>query len=115
MAAWHGPPHDELNCWHGRVRGLDLECFTAYLSRQNFDSQWISASSKEAFKSVGADAFFNVINFRQMLLWPVVLIPVVLITLAGAASWCGWQVEHCTGERELELASDPSRVVCSRL
>ena len=61
-----------------------VECFTGYLSQQNFDSQWISASGKDAFNSVGVGAFFNVMNFGQMLLWHIVLIPIVLVALVGA-------------------------------
>ena len=61
-----------------------VECFTGYLSQQNFDSQWISASGKDAFNSVGVGAFFNVMNFGQMLMWHIVLIPIVLIAIVGA-------------------------------
>ncbi len=61
-----------------------VECFTGYLSQQNFDSQWIAASGKDAFNSVGVGAFFNVMNFGQMLMWHIVLIPIVLIAIVGA-------------------------------
>ena len=61
-----------------------VECFTGYLSQQNFDSQWISASGKDAFNSVGVGAFFNVMNFGQMLMWHIVLVPIVLVALIGA-------------------------------
>jgi hypothetical protein len=61
-----------------------VECFTGYLSQQNFDSQWISASGKDAFNSVGVGAFFNVMNFGQMLMWHIVLVPIVLIAIVGA-------------------------------
>jgi hypothetical protein len=61
-----------------------VECFTGYLSQQNFDSQWISTSGKDAFNSVGVGAFFNVMNFGQMLMWHIVLLPIVLITIVGA-------------------------------
>jgi len=61
-----------------------VECFTGYLSQQNFDSQWISTSGKDAFDSVGVGAFFNVMNFGQMLMWHIVLIPIVLIAIVGA-------------------------------
>ena len=61
-----------------------VECFTGYLSQQNFDSQWISTSGKDAFNAVGVGAFFNLMNVGQMLLWHVVLIPVILVTLVGA-------------------------------
>ena len=61
-----------------------IECFTGYVSQQNFDSQRISASGKDALNSVGAGAFFNVMNFGQMLTWHIVLIPIVLIAIVGA-------------------------------
>ena len=61
-----------------------VECFTGYLSQQNFDSQWIATNGKDAFNAVGVGAFFNLMNFGQMLLWHVVLIPIVLIAIVGA-------------------------------
>jgi len=61
-----------------------VECFTGYVSQQNFDSQWISTSGKDAFNSVGVGAFFNVMNFGQMLMWHIVLIPIALVAIIGA-------------------------------
>ena len=61
-----------------------VECFTGYLSQQNFDSQWISTNGKDAINAIGVGAFFNLMNFGQMLLWHVVLIPIVLVALVGA-------------------------------
>ena len=61
-----------------------VECFTGYVSQQNFDSQWISTSGKDAFNSVGIGAFFNVMNTGQMLMWHIVLLPIVLIAITGA-------------------------------
>ena len=60
-----------------------MEAFTGYLSQQNFDSQWISTSGKDAFNGAGVGAFFDVMNFGQMLLWHVVLVPIVLVALVG--------------------------------
>ena len=60
-----------------------IEAFTGYLSQQNFDSQWISTNGKDAFNAVGVGSFFNLMNFGQMLLWHVVLLPVVLVLLVG--------------------------------
>jgi hypothetical protein len=84
MAAWRG--RRALTWVTGVVAFLAaiVECFTGYLSQQNFDSQWISTSGKDAFNSVGVGAFFNLMNFGQMLLWHVVLIPIVLIAIVGA-------------------------------
>src|SRR5215831_1523164 len=84
MAAWRGR---RTATWiTGVVAFLAsvVECFTGYLSQQNFDSQWISASGKDAFNPVGLGAFWNVMNFGQMLLWHVVLVPIVLVAIVGA-------------------------------
>jgi hypothetical protein len=84
MAAWRG--RRALTWVTGVVAFVAsvVECFTGYLSQQNFDSQWISASGKDAFNGVGVGAFFNLMNVGQMLLWHVVLIPLVLVALVGA-------------------------------
>jgi hypothetical protein len=84
MAAWRG--RRRLTWITGVVAFVlsIVECFTGYLSQQNFDSQWISTSGKDAFSAVGVGAFFNLMNFGQMLLWHVVLIPIVLVALIGA-------------------------------
>ena len=84
MAAWRGR---RTWTWITGVVAFAasvVECFTGYLSQQNFDSQWIAASGKDAFNSVGVGAFFNVMNFGQMLMWHIVLIPIVLIAIVGA-------------------------------
>jgi quinol-cytochrome oxidoreductase complex cytochrome b subunit len=52
--------------------------FTGYLVQQNFDAEWISTQAKDGLNSVGIGAFFNVLNFGQMLLWHVALFPLVL-------------------------------------
>jgi hypothetical protein len=84
MAAWRG--RRALTWITGVVAFLAsvVECFTGYLSQQNFDSQWISTNGKDAFNAAGVGAFFNLMNFGQMLLWHVVLVPIVLVALVGA-------------------------------
>jgi hypothetical protein len=84
MAAWRG--RRTLTWITGVVAfaASVVECFTGYLSQQNFDSQWISASGKDAFNAVGVGAFFNLMNFGQMLMWHIVLIPIILIAIVGA-------------------------------
>jgi Cytochrome b(N-terminal)/b6/petB len=84
MAAWRG--RRWLTWITGVVAFLAsvVECFTGYLSQQNFDSQWIATNGKDAFNAVGVGAFFNLMNFGQMLLWHVVLIPIVLVAIIGA-------------------------------
>jgi hypothetical protein len=84
MAAWRG--RRALTWITGVVAFLAsiVECFTGYLSQQNFDSQWIATNGKDAFNAAGIGAFFNLMNFGQMLLWHVVLIPIILVALVGA-------------------------------
>jgi hypothetical protein len=84
MAAWRG--RRALTWVTGVVAFMAsvVECFTGYVSQQNFDSQWISTSGKDAFDAVGVGAFFNVMNFGQMLMWHIVLLPLVLVAVVGA-------------------------------
>src|SRR6202045_1679124 len=83
MAAWRG--RRALTWVTGVVAfaASVVECFTGYVSQSNFDSQWISASGKDAFNTVGVGAFFNVMNFGQMLMWHIVLLPIVLVAIIG--------------------------------
>ncbi len=60
-----------------------VAAFTGYLSQQNFDAQWIAINAKDAMNSVGAGAFFNVLNFGQMYGIHVVLLPIAVVTLVG--------------------------------
>lgn len=83
MAAWRGR---RAATWVTGVIAFGasiVECFTGYLSQQNFDSQWISTNGKDALNAVGIGAFFNLMNFGQMLLWHVVLLPLVLVAIVG--------------------------------
>lgn len=83
MAAWRGKR--SLTWFTGVIAfGASIvECFTGYLSQQNFDSQWIATNGKDALNATGIGAFFTLMNFGQMLLWHVVLLPVILILLVG--------------------------------
>jgi hypothetical protein len=84
MAAWRGKR--KLTWITGVVAFLAsiVECFTGYLSQQNFDAQWIATNGKDAINATGLGTFFNLMNFGQMLMWHIVLIPIVLIALIGA-------------------------------
>jgi Cytochrome b(N-terminal)/b6/petB len=84
MAAWRG--RRTMTWITGVVAFLAsvVECFTGYLSQQNFDSQWIATNGKDAFNAVGVGAFFNLMNFGQMLMWHIVLLPIILIAIVGA-------------------------------
>jgi quinol-cytochrome oxidoreductase complex cytochrome b subunit len=78
MAAWRGK---RALTWMTGVIAFAVSigaAFTGYISQQNFDSQWISTQAKDGLNSVGVGAFFNVLNFGQMLLWHVLLLPVVV-------------------------------------
>jgi hypothetical protein len=84
MAAWRGR---RAMTWITGVVAFMLSvvtCFTGYLSQQNFDSQWIATNGKDAFNAVGVGAFFNVMNFGQMFMWHIVLMPLILIVVIGA-------------------------------
>jgi len=83
MAAWRG---NRALTWMTGVICFVLSittAFTGYLSQQNFDSQWISTQAKDGINATGAGAFFNVMNFGQMLLWHVLLLPVVVGAVIG--------------------------------
>ena len=83
MAAWRGRRAATWITGVVAFMASVVECFTGYLSQQNFDSQWISTSGKDAFNAAGVGSFFNPMNFGQMLLWHVVFIPVVLVAHRG--------------------------------
>ncbi|MEZ0090891.1 cytochrome b N-terminal domain-containing protein [Streptacidiphilus sp. EB129] len=78
MAAWRG--RRALTWILGAVAFLAAvgTAFTGYLVQQNFDSQWISTQAKDGLNSVGIGAYFNVLDFGQMLMWHIVILPLVL-------------------------------------
>ncbi|MFC4787109.1 cytochrome b N-terminal domain-containing protein [Nocardioides sp. MAHUQ-72] len=82
MAAWRGKRG--LTWMTGVVAFVASigTAFTGYLSQSNFDSQWISGEAKDGINSIGAGAWFNVLNPGQMLLWHVVLLPLVVGLIA---------------------------------
>jgi len=83
MAAWRGK---RTLTWVTGVLCFVISiatAFTGYLSQQNFDSQWIATQAKDGLNSVGVGAFFDVMNFGQMLLWHVLLLPVGVAVLVG--------------------------------
>ena len=78
MAAWRGK---RALTWITGVLafvGSIGTAFTGYLSQSNFDSQWISTQAKDGLNSVGIGAYFNVLDFGQMLMWHIVLLPIVV-------------------------------------
>jgi ubiquinol-cytochrome c reductase cytochrome b subunit len=83
MAAWRGK---RRLTWMTGVVTFVISvgaAFTGYLSQQNFDSQWISTQAKDGINSTGAGAVFNVLNFGQMLMWHIVLLPIVVVAIVG--------------------------------
>jgi len=83
MAAWRGKR--ALTWITGAVAFITsiATAFTGYLSQQNFDSQWISTQAKDGLNSVGIGAFFNVLNFGQMFMWHILLLPLGLGALVA--------------------------------
>jgi ubiquinol-cytochrome c reductase cytochrome b subunit len=83
MAAWRGR---RKATWITGVLAFVISiatAFTGYLSQQNFDSEWISTQANDGINSTGAGAFWNVLNFGQMLMWHIVLLPLVVAAIIG--------------------------------
>jgi ubiquinol-cytochrome c reductase cytochrome b subunit len=83
MAAWRGK---RRATWITGVVSFVISiaaAFTGYVSQTNFDSQWISTQAKDGINSTGAGGFFNVMNFGQMLMWHIMLLPLVVVALVG--------------------------------
>ncbi|MGZ4666220.1 MAG: cytochrome b N-terminal domain-containing protein [Frankiaceae bacterium] len=81
MAAWRG--RRRLTWVTGAIAFIAavMTAFTGYLVQQNFDSEWISTQAKDGLNSVGIGAWFNVLDFGQMLMWHITLAPLALIVL----------------------------------
>ncbi|MGI9005883.1 MAG: cytochrome b N-terminal domain-containing protein [Streptosporangiaceae bacterium] len=83
MAAWRGR---RAMTWITGVLAFGasvVTAFTGYLSQQNFDSQWIATNGKDAFNATGIGSLWNAMNFGQMLMWHIVLMPLVLVAIVG--------------------------------
>ncbi len=78
MASWRGKR--ALTWVTGGIAflGSIATAFTGYVIQSNFDSQWISTQAKDGLNSVGIGAWFNVLDYGQMLLFHVMLLPLVL-------------------------------------
>ena len=83
MAAWRG------RRWATWITGVVAflaavgTAFTGYLIQQNFDSQWISTQAKDGLNSVFIGSWFNVLNFGQMIVYHVILLPVAVAAIVG--------------------------------
>jgi len=83
MAAWRGR---RKATWITGVIAFVTSigaAFTGYLSQQNFDSEWISTQAKDGINSTGIGAFWNVLNFGQMFMWHIVLLPLLVAVIIG--------------------------------
>jgi Cytochrome b(N-terminal)/b6/petB len=78
MAAWRGKRAMTWVTGAIAFLGSIATAFTGYLIQSNFDSQWISTQAKDGLNSVGIGAWFNVLDYGQMLLFHVILFPLVL-------------------------------------
>ena len=78
MAAWRGRRAMTWVtggvCFFGSVG----TAFTGYLVQSNFDAQFISTQAKDGLNSVGIGSRFNVLNFGQMLMWHIFLLPLIV-------------------------------------
>lgn len=75
MAAWRG---NRVLTWASGVVTFVISiatAFTGYLSQTNYDSQWIATQAKDGINATGGGALFNVLNFGQMLMWHITLLP----------------------------------------
>ncbi len=78
MAAWRGRRRATWITGVVAVLAAVGAALTGYLSQQNFDSQWISTQAKDGINATGAGAFFNVLDFGQMLMWHIMLLPLIV-------------------------------------
>ncbi len=78
MAAWRGKR--ALTWVTGAVCFLGSvgTAFTGYLTQSNFDAQWIGTQARDGLNAGGIGAFFNVLDFGQMLMWHIVLLPLIV-------------------------------------
>ena len=81
MAAWRG--RRALTWITGALCFLVTipTAFTGYLIQQNLDSQWIGTQAKDGLNASGVGAFFNVLNYGQMLMWHILLLPLAVVLL----------------------------------
>jgi ubiquinol-cytochrome c reductase cytochrome b subunit len=83
MAAWRG--RRALTWITGVLAFLGSigTALTGYVVQQNLDSQWISTEAKDGLNSVGIGAYLNVMDYGQMLLWHVALLPLTVGLIIG--------------------------------
>ncbi len=81
MAAWRGGR--TLTWMTGVIAFLASigAAFTGYVSQLNFDSQWISTQAKDGLNSTGVGAYFNPLNFGQMLAFHIAILPATVVII----------------------------------
>ena len=83
MAAWRGK---RRLTWITGVVAFVVSvatAFTGYAVQSNLDSQWITTQAKDGMNAVGIGSWFNVLDYGQMLLFHVLLLPVAVVAVAG--------------------------------
>jgi ubiquinol-cytochrome c reductase cytochrome b subunit len=82
MAAWRG--RRAMTWITGCVAffGSILTSLTGYLIQSNFESQWVASQAKDGLDSVGLGAWINVLDYGQMLLLHVALLPLIVGIIA---------------------------------
>ena len=83
MAAWRG--RRAMTWILGVVTFVAsiVTAFTGYLSQTNFDAQWIGTQAKDGINATGGGGIFNVLDFGQMLMWHIALMPAVVVVLTA--------------------------------
>jgi ubiquinol-cytochrome c reductase cytochrome b subunit len=83
MAAWRGRRAMTWIFGVATFLASIVTAFTGYLSQTNFDAQWISTQAKDGINATGGGGFFNVLDFGQMLMWHIALLPIVVVALTA--------------------------------
>jgi ubiquinol-cytochrome c reductase cytochrome b subunit len=83
MGAWRGRRAMTWIIGGVTFLGSIVTAFTGYISQTNFDSQWISTQAKDGINATGGGALFDVLNFGQMLMWHITLMPIVVVLLTA--------------------------------
>ncbi len=83
MSAWRGKR--SLTWITGAVTFVVCvaTAFTGYVVQSNFDSQWIATQAKDGMNAVGIGSWFNVLDYGQMLLFHVLLLPAAVVALTA--------------------------------
>jgi hypothetical protein len=81
MAAWRGRRAMTWVTGCFAFLGSIGTALTGYVIQSNLDAQFIATEAKDGLNSVGIGSYFNVLNFGQMLMWHIVLMPLVVAAI----------------------------------